>query len=103
MTIKEQVLQFVESQGSARFTDIQRFIVEQIKGWEYKSEPQQVGVWDSVTHSFKYVTRKLNNNRGYFCSAFSNHCRKDGKGYFLLGVNRLEKNSEGRYIVVRES
>jgi hypothetical protein len=103
MTIKEQVLQFVESQGSARFTDIQRFIVEQIKGREYKSQPERIAVWDKKTNQYKSIIRKLNPDRGYFCGGFSNHMRRDGKGYFLLGANRLEKNSEGRYIVVHQS
>jgi hypothetical protein len=102
MTIKEQVLQFVETQGTARFTDIQRFIVEKIKGWEYKSEYENVYVYDD-NNTRKTVRRKLNPNRGYFCGGFSNHRREDGKGYFLLGENRLEKNSEGRYFVVRNS
>ncbi len=91
ITVKEQVLQFVESKGSARFTDIQRFIVDLRYGQ---------GTYDAAAKTpLEYdPNTKANPYRGYFCSAFSGY-----GAYFMLGENRLDKNEEGKYIVIRKN
>ena len=97
LTIKEQVLRFVESKGSATFTECQRFIVDSKYG---------EGTYDSG------ATLSGNRWRGHFSGAFSVRYRftwtKTGPknepksiGYFRKGPNRLEK-VDGKYIVIRE-
>ena len=72
--------------GSATFTQIQKFIVEEIKGWVYKRS-----------------------DRGYFCSAFARPGRGWNRhrplGYFLKPGReerflRKESGRFGKYILV---
>jgi hypothetical protein len=86
-SVKTRVMDFVAANGgSATFTQIQKFIVEEVKGWTY--------------------TR---NDRGYFCAALT----KPGKGwnrnrplgYFLKPGKeerylRKEQGPKGKYILV---
>jgi hypothetical protein len=84
VTMKEKVLQYVESKGEASFTEIQRFIVDTNYG---------AGTYDYNTH------------RGYYTGAFRNAQRPDsiaGQGYFLRGNNRLSRKENGKYIVIRK-
>ena len=115
-TMKEKVLQFVETKGSASFTDIQRFIVDTKFGeGTYGSQMVNDWVWDKVT---KKVTKQLvrrNPYRGYYCGAFSvGYYSKTEKqyipgGYFLRGDDRLIKISNpnnpnyGKYVVLRNN
>ena len=114
--MKERVLQFVESKGTASFTDIQRFIVDSKFGeGTYGSETIDDRVWNRKTRTWerKMVTR--NPHRGYYCGAFSvGYYSKTEKrylpgGYFLRGDNRLVKISNpnnlnyGKYITVRNN
>jgi hypothetical protein len=99
LTIKEQVLRFVESKGSATFTECQRFIVDSKYG---------EGTYDSG------ATPTGNRWRGHFSSAFSFRypfvwgyqkgieIKPRDVGYFRKGLNRLEK-VDGRYVVIREN
>ena len=112
ITMKEQVLQFVETKGSARFTDIQKFIMDTNFGeGTYASGYKIVKdhKWDSESSKWVEVMVKRNTNRGYFCGAFSSGYysktlkKYQSGGYFLRGENRLVKNSDGKYSVIRES
>jgi hypothetical protein len=98
VTMKEKVLQFVEKKGSASFTEIQEFIVDEKFG--------------KGTYRDGYENGR-NTNRGYYCGAFSvGYYSKTLKqwqpgGYFLRGNDRLFKISNqinpnyGKYVVVR--
>ncbi len=95
ITMKEKVLRFVESKGTARFTEIQKFIVNTNYG---------EGTYDAGA---KYG-QSQNPYRGYYSAAFyKGHSvtpysnRKDG--YFLRGDNRLEKQSDGSYKTIRNT
>ena len=108
-TMKEQVLQFVESQGSASYTDIQRFIVDTKFGiGTYGSRMVDDYVWNKETKSYVKKLVLRNPYRGYYSAAFS--CGRFSKttnrwvygGYFLRSNNRLVKQSDGKYSVVRE-
>jgi len=97
-TLKEKVLQFVEQRGSARFTDIQRFIVEMKfgKGAYDRRVPKRV--WNGS----EYVTKGTENPyRGYHCASFTTGSRWTKTGYFLTGPDFLVKGEDGRYTVVR--
>ena len=110
LTMKEKVLQFVESKGTARFTDIQEFIYDTKYGeGAYKKGYQIVDeyVWNTEAQKHLPVKRKKNVNRGYYCAAFSiGYYNKTEKkyqpgGYFLRGDNRLEKLENGLYKTIR--
>lgn len=95
VTMKEKVLQFVESKGSARFTDIQKFIVETNYGkGSYEAGRQLEKSWNYKTKEYANVIK--NSNRGYYCGAFSGR-----QPYFLRGANYLVKMENGKYIAVR--
>lgn len=106
VTMKEKVLQFVESKGSASFTEIQRFIVDENRGeGTYDAAAGTDLVWD---YKKGERTRKANPYRGNYSSAFykghgSFPWSKRKDGYFLRGANRLVKGENGKYTVVRES
>ena len=112
ITMKEKVLQFVETKGSAKFTEIQKFIVDTKFGdgtYEAGYKIVKDGKWNSKTGEWVEVMVKRNTNRGYYCGAFSvGYYSKTNRqynpgGYFLRGENRLVKNSDGKYSVIRES
>ena len=97
VTMKEKVLQFVESRGSARFTDIQKFIVETNYGTgSYEAGRQLEKTWNYKTKEYSNAIR--NSYRGYYCGAFSSR-----HPYFLKGADRLVKAENGKYIAVRNS
>jgi len=79
LTKKEQMLRFVETKGSARHKEIIEFLTDLrfCKG-TYASDPSYF--------------------RGRGSSGFSNHM---GRNYFLQGENRLKKNADGSYSVIR--
>ena len=89
--MKEKVLRFVETKGTAKFAEIQKFIVDSNYG---------EGTYNTVKD---YEGKKL--YRGYYCSAF----RTAGRGrygitpvgYFMTGDNRLEKTARGTYKTIR--
>jgi hypothetical protein len=95
LTKREQIMNFVESQGTASFTEIQRFIVDLNMG---------KGTYDAAKHtdraySLKTETHsvKCNRWRGYYCGAFS------GPNPTLLygKKSHLIKGDNGRYSVIR--
>lgn len=105
-SMKEKVLNFVESKGEASFTEIQRFIVDHnygegtydasIKSGEGWKQNPQTGEWKREKTGF-------NPFRGYYCSAF---CRTYTQGpQFMEGRDRLEKGEgkRGKYKVIRNS
>lgn len=110
ITMKEQVLQFVETKGSASFTDIQKFIVDTKFGsGTYGSRMINDWVWNKETKSYEKKLVLKNPYRGYYCAAFSigYYNRRERKylpgGYFLRGANRLAKQENGKYSVIREN
>jgi len=88
---EKKVLRFVESKGTAKFAEIQKFIVDANYG-EVAYESQK-----------DYEGKKR--FRGYYCAAFRTGgrgpCVYTPIGYFLIGDNRLEKISRGVYKTVR--
>jgi hypothetical protein len=112
VTMKEKVLQYVETQGTASFTEIQKFIVDEKFGTgTYAAGYKMVKewVWNNETKQSETKMVKRNTNRGYYCGAFSKgyYSRTQGEwqsgGYFLRGSSRLVKNENGKYSVIRES
>ena len=99
MTKKEQIFQYIESQPNqvARFTDIQRFIVD----LKYGAGTYDNGKNLEDTYIFKNgrtenVVRMRNKWRGQFSSAFG------GRGYLMNGPEFLV-SVEGGYKVQRKS
>lgn len=91
ITMKERILQFVESKGSARFTEIQRFIVDLRYGQgTYDAASKSDLTWSKDGT----LTRKANPYRGYFSSAFDSWT-----GYLMHGKHCLVKNDDGSYSV----
>jgi hypothetical protein len=94
VTMKEQVLQFVEQRGSVRYTDIIKFIVDTKFG---------ANTYDNAKGKDTYY--RANPYRGYFSAAFSGGSTwKNGKreyqpGYFLKGADCLEKVGKLYYTV----
>jgi len=109
ITMKEQVLRFVEAKGSARFTEIQEFIVDTNYGkgtYQNGYQIQRERKYNSKTGEWVEVLVKRNTNRGYYSSAFrqvstSRFTTKLPVGYFMRGDNRLEKTENGSYITIR--
>lgn len=99
LTIKEKVLRFVESKGTARFTDIQEFIVDMKHGeGTYKSGVEKVTekVWNWNTNS--YVERKITRNkyRGVHSGSINGYLSYGGTGHLVkvkdgFTVKRNEK------------
>lgn len=111
ITMKEKVLRFVESKGSASFTEIQRFIYDTKYGsGSYDNGVKTVStyVYYKKNKTIEKKLRKMNSNRGYYCGAFSrgyfNITEKKwySGGYFLRGKNRLAKTHNGQYKTIRE-
>lgn len=108
ITMKEKVLQYVESRGSATFTQIQRFIIDTKFGESTYDQGYQIEdtyIYDKKTGKGELQPTKRNRYRGYYCAAFSVGYRyADGtynpNGYFLRGSDRLVKNGK-QYSVVR--
>jgi hypothetical protein len=99
--MKSRVLNFVQSKGSARHTDIVRFIVDFKFGEGTYDNTYDVG-WTGFT-----VPRRKT-YRGHYSSAFLTG-RRVGRfstgrvGYFLTGPDRLVKGADGLYRVERQA
>jgi hypothetical protein len=88
-TMKSRVLNFVESQGSARYTDIIRFIVD------YKFGP---GAYDNTRiHNPWNLGKAENPYRGYYSTSMM------PDGYLRNGRERLVKGADGLYTVERQA
>jgi hypothetical protein len=98
ITMKERVLRFVESRGTARYTDIIRFIVDTKFGeGTYESGYQMEDLWVASNGSWKTVKRRKNMYRGYYSAAFS------WNGYFFKGKDQLAHLATGGYRVIRNA
>ena len=116
LTKREQILQFVESQGTATFTQIQRFIVDLNYGagtYDKDAKSGTRSVWNGkygAESAYKEVP--ANPWRGYYCGSFCtgrSYRRRSADGRLedvwrepnlLSGKDRLV--SEGKlYKVVR--
>lgn len=100
VTIKEQILQFVESKGSARYTEIQRFIVDRKFGegtYDNGNQVRDTWVWNKKLQRGEMRPRKLNSNRGYYSTNLAPH------GYLRKGPDRLIKHEDGTFHVLRSS
>jgi len=109
-TMKAKVLDFVESKGEARYTDIIRFIVDHNYG---------EGTWDNgyeMEPDYKFIAGKMikvgevrrNVHRGVYSGAFRKpYTARNGKtyypGYFFndTGYGKLVKQENGLYKTVR--
>tara|TARA_R100000655_G_scaffold93890_1_gene135249 strand:- start:489 stop:815 length:327 start_codon:yes stop_codon:yes gene_type:complete len=104
-TMKAKVLDFVESQGEARYTDIIKFIITEKFGpdaWENGFRMEQHYEYTSEGYKPAGMRRK-NTNRGYFSGALTKGSRWTPKGYFLrdAGYGFLEKQENGLYKTIR--
>ena len=74
LTKREQILQFVESQGTATFTQIQRFIVDLNYGAGTYDKDAKTGfrsVWNGKNGAeSRFRAVPANPWRGYYCSSF---------------------------------
>jgi hypothetical protein len=99
--MKEKVLQFVESKGSARYTEIQKFVVDHNKGvgaWEAGYQLNYVWLNTSKKNPEGLLSMGFpNKNRGYYSSAFSGP-----NPWFIYGKDYLQKQSDGSYKTVRD-
>jgi hypothetical protein len=101
-TMKSRVLLFVESQGSARHTDIVRFIVDFKFG-----EGTYDNTYEQDHNGVQRIPRRKS-YRGHYSSAFLTG-RRVGRystgrvGYFLCGPDRLVKGTDGLYQVLRKA
>ena len=112
-TMKARVLDFVESKGAARFTEIQEFIVDQNFGeGTYKAAAKSGLCWEQRVNSETGVcewsrTKKANPYRGYYSTAFytasNRYAWSQRKGYFLTGSEYLVKGEDGLYRVIRRN
>ncbi len=107
-TMKAKVLDFVESQGEARYTDIIKFIITEKFGpdaWENGFRMERH--WKFVKgEGYKPAgMRRKNTNRGYYSGAFIKGTPRNGYnwGYFLrdAGYGFLEKQENGLYKTLR--
>ncbi len=108
--MKAKVLDFVENQGEARYTDIIKFIITEKFGpdaWDngFQMEPH----YENVNGKWQQVgMRRKNTNRGYYSGAFRTpYTARNGKtyypGHFLndTGYGKLEKQENGLYKTIR--
>jgi hypothetical protein len=86
-TMKSRVLNFVESQGSARYTDIIRFVVDHKFG---------EGTYD-VTERDRWTGHFKKPYRGYYGTNML------PTGYLRNGRERLVKGADGLYTVNRQA
>ena len=130
VTMKSKILDFVESMGTARFTEIQRFIVDHNKGegtydaarrsgttWGTKvvypplcefSESDQIKIaanGGKIPKMYESVVVRANPYRGYYSVNLSpggKSCWGYRKpGYLMVGAERLEKGKDGLYRTIR--
>ena len=98
LTKREQIINFVESKGSATFTEIQRFIVDLNYGeGTYDAAKHSDTTWNERTQSH---STKCNPYRGYYSCAFSDTY---GRPAMLLSGKKsyLVKGADGKYSAVR--
>lgn len=102
ITMKEQILQFVESKGFATYTEIQRFIVDLKYGQgAYDAAANTDLTFDCKTDAH---TKKCNPYRGYYSAHLNNNNDSYyGKGYLMTGKDRLEKTADKKYFVIRKT
>lgn len=108
--MKAKVLDFVENQGEARYTDIIKFIITEKFGpdaWDNGFQMEQHYEYTSEGYKPAGMRRK-NTNRGYYSGAFKKpYTDRYGKthypGYFLndTGYGKLEKQENGLYKTIR--
>jgi hypothetical protein len=98
LTLKEKVLRFVEERGSARFTDIQRFIVDNNFGQGTYDGAKRI---EKVWVNGEYRNRLVNPYRGYHSCSLTTGSRWTRQGYMLCGPDYLVKGENGLYTVVR--
>ena len=100
ITMKEQILQFVESVGFATYTEIQRFIVDFKYGeGTYDAAKGTARTWNDKDHAH---TKKCNPYRGYYSDHLNtSSLNYHGKGYLMTGEEGLIKNDDGSYSVYR--
>ena len=96
-TMKSHVLNFVQSQGSARYTDIIRFIVDRKFG-----EGTYDNTYDRDRNGVQFLPQ-LKSYRGYYASAMTRGGMYHPQGYFLTGPDRLAKGADGLYRVERQA
>ena len=97
LTMKEKILRFVEERGTARFTDIQRFIVDERSGpgtYDSGKRLETVYIYNKELHRSVPVKRMLNIYRGIYCSAFNWY-----NGYLRTGKDYLDKKDKLYYTV----
>ena len=104
---KEQILQFVESQGSATSTQIKRFIVDLNYGEGTFDRASKVGRtitnYNPTTREYTYA--KCNPFRGYYSTALWNGGPYNKSGFLISGTDYLVKapGHNGKWSVVRGS
>ena len=82
LTIREQIMNFVESKVSASFTEIQKFVVDLKMGeGTYDKAKHTDTTWDKKTQSLS----KCNPWRGYYCSAFTVKSSWARSGMLMFG------------------
>jgi hypothetical protein len=101
MSFKERLLRFVESKGTATFTEIQEFSFDFKYGkGKYRQgvEIAEVERYDHDNHKAYVVTIKQNIHRGMFCGDIY---RNDG--FWVTGPSRLVKVKRGIYKATRDN
>lgn len=111
VTKKSQILNWIESQGEVRYTDIIKFIVDLNFGegtWDNSYE--EVGVFCYKTwKNIPGKTRRVNAMRGYYSAAFRKpYVARNGKTYYPgilwndTGDGCIAKTESGKYYVARK-
>ena len=113
-TIKQYTMEFVESKGSARYTEIIEFIVDHNHGEgtfkaSYINEPTYGKLADGTWGKLEKTIRR-NSQRGYYSGAFRKpYIARNGQTYYPghffndTGHGKLEKHPDGSYIVVHDT
>ena len=88
VSIKTRVMDFVAANGGVTtFSEVQRFIVEQVRGWEYDRSQRGYFVGAFVSEGICPWTGRVTRPLGYF--------RKPG-----VEKRYLEKQLSGKYYLV---
>ena len=88
VSIKTRVMDFVAANGGVTtFSEVQKFIVEQVRGWEYDKTHRGYFSGAFVNESRCYYTNRVTRPLGYF--------RKPG-----VEKRYLEKQLNGKYYLV---
>lgn len=102
MTIKSRVMDFVKGMGEARYTDIIKFIVEDVHGMKY--DPTLHRGYYSSAFSVSIFGTQDDAHDGYFLYPSKNEPRclvknKKTKKYYVVGkdeVLKMEKEAEAK-------